>query len=592
MLERLGRIGHGPQRWLLIITGLLLCGLWWGWTPLFDVDETRYAEATREMLAGGDYLVPHYNALPRYQKPILYYWVQAVPMRLFGVQELSARLPSLACALLLVLAVHAFLLTWLPRLWPDRVRARGAALLGGVVLLLMPYTALWARLGVTDLLLTGCITASLLALLQTVLIRVTEAERAAAVRRARPWYLLAAVAAGLGMLAKGPVGIGLPALVWLAYHGCARTLRDEWRRVPWGPALGLLLLTVLPWYLAVAWREPAYLWQFFVVENLGRYTGVGQAGGRVLRDAADALAFLPAAMLLLFPASAPALYDLVARRPLPAPLGALRRFAWTWGLVVAGVFAVGRTHYANYPQSLAGAAALLAAVALLGRYAPGAEHPRAARAEGALLLAAGVAWMGLVPLAFVRGLYFPRPWAAALAPAALASVLLPLGAILAGYLFVLHRRRSHPARAFAWTLVLWGAYLLVLLYGMLPLTLRRSFGPVAMVGRDLAALHAGLPIVAYCPKPPEGLIFYARQPVRLLDARWTSPAACAQAIQHPTLLVTDAAGWRALHGPLHLRLLKQYAYFWVGVAEPNPAPALAPAPAQPISPTLPPLPSE
>ena len=51
--------------------------------PLVEHDETRYAEIAREMLATGDYTVPHLNGVPWYEKPPLLFWAGAGSMRIF-----------------------------------------------------------------------------------------------------------------------------------------------------------------------------------------------------------------------------------------------------------------------------------------------------------------------------------------------------------------------------------------------------------------------------------------------------------------------------------------------------------------------------
>jgi 4-amino-4-deoxy-L-arabinose transferase-like glycosyltransferase len=63
--------------------------------PLLDRDEPRFAEASREMLQSGNFIVPTFNHEPRYAKPPLIYWCQAVSYTLFGENAFSARLPSL-----------------------------------------------------------------------------------------------------------------------------------------------------------------------------------------------------------------------------------------------------------------------------------------------------------------------------------------------------------------------------------------------------------------------------------------------------------------------------------------------------------------
>lgn len=62
-------------------------------------------EASRQMLLTGDLITPQFNALVRFDKPPLLYWVQAISMALLGPTVGAARLPSILCGLLLCVAV-------------------------------------------------------------------------------------------------------------------------------------------------------------------------------------------------------------------------------------------------------------------------------------------------------------------------------------------------------------------------------------------------------------------------------------------------------------------------------------------------------
>ena len=61
-------------------------------------DETRYAETPREMIAGGDWVVPHLNGLRYFEKPALGYWVHAGSILLFGENNFAGRLCCLLSA--------------------------------------------------------------------------------------------------------------------------------------------------------------------------------------------------------------------------------------------------------------------------------------------------------------------------------------------------------------------------------------------------------------------------------------------------------------------------------------------------------------
>src|SRR5687768_5336689 len=73
---------------------------------LWDRDEPRYAQTSRQMLRGGDWVVPRLLDEVRTAKPAFIYWCQAAAMRVFGEHEFAARLPS-AAAMLLTLSLLA-----------------------------------------------------------------------------------------------------------------------------------------------------------------------------------------------------------------------------------------------------------------------------------------------------------------------------------------------------------------------------------------------------------------------------------------------------------------------------------------------------
>src|SRR5262245_37365140 len=75
--------------------------------PLFDPDEGLHAAIAQEMNERGDYVTPTFLGEPFLDKPILFFWAQAVSLRLFGHHEAAVRIPPLLFGLFGMVAVAA-----------------------------------------------------------------------------------------------------------------------------------------------------------------------------------------------------------------------------------------------------------------------------------------------------------------------------------------------------------------------------------------------------------------------------------------------------------------------------------------------------
>ena len=111
-----------------------------GSTSLSEPDEPRFAEATRQMFLRGDFLTPYFNGVPRFEKPILFYWMQAPAFAILGPTETAARLPAALCTL------GVLLLTFLG----ERLFTLRAGYVGALILATTFRFAVWSRQGLTD----------------------------------------------------------------------------------------------------------------------------------------------------------------------------------------------------------------------------------------------------------------------------------------------------------------------------------------------------------------------------------------------------------------------------------------------------------
>src|SRR5262249_43366158 len=209
---------------LLVLPGLLLypCLAF----RVFEPDEGRYAEIPREMLARGEWVVPYLQGQPYLDKPPLLYWLVMASYRLLGVADWSARLVP-------ALAVHlGILVTYL---LGRRSLGERPAFWGALTLCLAPGFLSMGRLLVLDGLLTLWVTLSWFAAFE-------------AVRGQRllwGWWLLAALACGLGVLTKGPVALILlvPPL-WLFRRLTRHAVSPGW--LGWLAFAGVVLGGALP----------------------------------------------------------------------------------------------------------------------------------------------------------------------------------------------------------------------------------------------------------------------------------------------------------------------------------------------------------
>src|SRR2546421_13072332 len=101
-------MGQPGARWLAAAAVITSFFLLLGGAPLFDVDEGAFSQATLEMFQRGDFLSTYLNGEPRYDKPILVYWLQAACVALLGPSEWAFRLPSAICATLWAWLTYLF----------------------------------------------------------------------------------------------------------------------------------------------------------------------------------------------------------------------------------------------------------------------------------------------------------------------------------------------------------------------------------------------------------------------------------------------------------------------------------------------------
>ncbi len=243
---------------------------------LVGPDEPRYAAIAREMLITGDYITPRLYGMPWFEKPPLMYWLAALGHKLFGISEAGARFPSALSATLCL-----FLIYWCGRKFWDRA----VGFLSALVLATSIGLFAFARAASMDMLLTTCLTAALVFFL----IGVNDTTP-----RRRTWFCAFYASLGLGILAKGPIALVLPALSLTGFI-LLRGRWNEWRN--WYPLRSWITFAIAaPWYLVCTiLNGRTFLQTFFFHHNVERFISTLYGHDRSL------FFFLPVLLLLTFP---------------------------------------------------------------------------------------------------------------------------------------------------------------------------------------------------------------------------------------------------------------------------------------------------
>jgi 4-amino-4-deoxy-L-arabinose transferase-like glycosyltransferase len=253
-----------PFALVLLCVALYLPGFFT--LPPLDRDESRFAQATKQMVESGDYIDIRFQDEPRHKKPIGIYWLQAASVQASGEGSGAPiwiyRLPSLLAA------IGAVVLTWgLASRW----FGREAGFLAGALLASTLLLGVEARHAKTDAALLFFI-----ALAQYALARIYDDVRAN--RESRPFLaILFWVATGAAILVKGPITL-------LVSFGTLIVLAIADQRIGWWlrlrPLVGLAIVAaiVLPWGVAILLKsDGGFLSESLMNDMLGKVGDVQES---------------------------------------------------------------------------------------------------------------------------------------------------------------------------------------------------------------------------------------------------------------------------------------------------------------------------
>lgn len=540
--RNLGKVGAflpdrvSPKTWAIV--GLVVVGYFafihnLGAIGLIDETEPKFAEAARQMLVRNDWLTPYFNEEPRFDKPPLVYWLMALGYKLLGVNEWAVRLPSAVAAL----GLMGFIFYTLRRSSGSSTGIRGTlgevpateerwrelygtpqkrerpfhpwfcAFLGAAIFALNPHSLVWGRIGVSDMLLTGCVGSALLAFFWGY------------VTRSPVWYLAFYILTGLAVLAKGPVGFVLPAIaivLFLVYLG------EFWQVVrEMGLGWGLIIVAdiVVPWYVLVTVANgDAFINSFFGYHNVERFT-------RVVNGHSAPWYFYFAVVFLGFAPWSAYLPVAIARlrfwqrsfwqnQPREDRLGL---FALCWFVGVFGFFSISVTKLPSYVLPLIPAAAILVALQFTSDFCLPVANAQFLRLNAicrwlnvAMFLVLGVAfftlpgWLGYDPAAPDLDEVLPKTGLAVVA------AIVWLGATVAGQ-WLLSLRQGR----WMWSVnvIAFFAFLILALHPMyLVLDRERQF-PLRQLAALIPQVRQPGEEVVMIDLSKTSLVFYSQQPI-------------------------------------------------------------------------------
>lgn len=240
---------------LIIILGIFF-SFEMGNRPFASPDEGRYVEIPREMVVTGDYVTPRLDGMKYFEKPPLFYWLQAASIKAVGINETSMRFWIVLFAIFGCISVFYVG----AKCYSRNVGVMSAGILASTLLYYCH-----SRIIILDLVLSIFLCGSLWAFF----LAFVKKNQSKIPKK----YLIIAmyVLSALACLTKGLIGAVLPGFVvflWMLFTNNWKKLKE----ILYLPGILVFLAIFLPWHVLAAQRNHDFLYYYFVVEHFLRYT--------------------------------------------------------------------------------------------------------------------------------------------------------------------------------------------------------------------------------------------------------------------------------------------------------------------------------
>jgi 4-amino-4-deoxy-L-arabinose transferase-like glycosyltransferase len=247
--------GFRGLSFLIIILGIFF-SFEMGNRPFASPDEGRYVEIPREMVVTGDYVTPRLDGMKYFEKPPLFYWMQAASIEAAGINETSMRFWVVLFAILGCLSVFYV---------GAKCYSRNVGVMSAGILATTLIYYCHSRIIILDLVLSILLCGSLWAFF----LAFVKKNQSKIPKK----YLIIAMYAlsALACLTKGLIGAVLPGFVvflWMLFTNNWKKLKE----ILYIPGILGFLVIFLPWHVLAAQRNHDFLYYYFVVEHFLRYT--------------------------------------------------------------------------------------------------------------------------------------------------------------------------------------------------------------------------------------------------------------------------------------------------------------------------------
>lgn len=278
------------------------------------------------MVANQDYVTPRLNGVKYFEKPPLFYWVQAANISMFGIHQWSMRLSSVFFALIGCLSTFAF---------GRRFFSKEAGIAAALILATSPLYYALSRLIILDMTMTTFVTLSLFCFLWTVHTPLGYQ------RRLWAWgfYTFSALA----VLTKGIMALAISGPVILIWALGTGRWKDLWPAyIPSGALIFFAIAA--PWHILASLKNPEFAYKYFIVEHFLRYTTSIHLRSKPFYF------FMPVLLLGLFPWISllwGAIQDAL-KAPKPSEQRGIIYFLLIWAGFVFGFFSISNSKLVPY----------------------------------------------------------------------------------------------------------------------------------------------------------------------------------------------------------------------------------------------------